>query len=36
MEFKTQSRQKTQIAQKDEKLVFQKKRWEMQTYINPY
>ena len=33
--FKTfDSKQETQKAQKDEKLIFQKKLKEMQTYIN--
>ena len=30
------SKQKTQKAQKDEKLVLEKKLSKMQTYINPY
>ena len=30
------SKQKTQKAQKDEKLVFEKKLAKMQAYINPY
>ena len=34
--FKTfVSKQKTQKAQKDEKLVFEKKLQKIQTYINP-
>ena len=32
----TQDWQKTHKSQKDEKLVFQKNRWKMQTCINPY
>ena len=31
-----QKRQKKQETRKDEKLVFQKNRKKMQTYINPY
>ena len=31
------SKQKTQKAEKNEKLVvFDKKLWKMQTYVNPY
>ena len=34
--FKTQSRQKTQKIQEDETVVFQKNRYEILTYINPF
>ena len=32
----TLNSKQTEKAQKDKKLVFQKNRWKIQTYINPY
>lgn len=36
IEFKKQSSWKVQNTRKDKKLVFQKNRYKMQTYINTY
>ena len=32
----TSNSKQTEKGQKDKKLVFQKNRWKIQTYINPY
>ena len=36
IKFKTQSRQKTQKPQENQTVVFQKNRYKILTYINPF